>query len=71
MRAGAPYSSSVLVWRVQMRTPQGPALLWQGYREPAAWIALVWSALGPGALAAYLQTQVLKARCKAPHKEDL
>ena len=42
-----------------MRTPQGPAMLWQGYREPAAWIALVWSALGPGALAAYLQTQVL------------
>ncbi|CAL5219340.1 g1154 [Coccomyxa viridis] len=40
-----------------MRTPQGPALLWRGYREPAAWIALVWSALGPGALAAYLQTQ--------------
>ncbi|CAK0743539.1 hypothetical protein CVIRNUC_001478 [Coccomyxa viridis] len=40
-----------------MQTPQGPALLWQGYQEPAAWLALVWSALGPGALAAYLQTQ--------------
>ena len=38
-----------------MQTPQGPALLWRGYQEPAAWLALVWSALGPGALAAYLQ----------------
>ena len=43
---------------VQMRAPQGASLLWQGYREPAAWVALIWSALGPGALAAYLQTQV-------------
>ena len=50
---------SIDPWHVQARTPQGPALLWQGYQEPAAWIALVWSALGPGALAAYLQTQVL------------
>lgn len=41
-----------------MREPQGSTLLWQGYAEPAAWVALVWSALGPGALAAYLQTQV-------------
>ena len=49
---------NVDLWHVQMWTPQGPALLWRGYREPAAWIALVWSALGPGALAAYLQTQV-------------
>jgi hypothetical protein len=43
---------------VQMRAPQGARLLWQGYGEPAAWLALIWSALGPGALAAYLQTQV-------------
>lgn len=41
-----------------MSAPQGAGLLWQGYREPAAWVALIWSALGPGALAAYLQTQV-------------
>ena len=32
--------------------------LWLGYRNPAAWAVLVWSALGPGALAAFLQTQV-------------
>ena len=43
---------------MQMRAPQGASLLWQGYREPTGWVALIWSALGPGALAAYLQTQV-------------
>ena len=32
--------------------------LWGGYASPAAWLVLAWSALGPGALAAFLQTQV-------------
>lgn len=32
--------------------------LWAGYADPAAWLVLLWSALGPGALAAYLQTMV-------------
>lgn len=32
--------------------------LWQGYADPAAWLVLIWSAVGPGALAAFLQTQV-------------
>ncbi len=40
--------------------------LWEGYREPAAWLVLVWSAVGPGALAAYLQTQVGRLP-PAPH----
>ncbi|CAL8460827.1 g358 [Coccomyxa elongata] len=31
--------------------------LWEGYADPAAWLVLLWSALGPGALAAYLQTR--------------
>jgi hypothetical protein len=32
--------------------------LWGGYASPVAWLVLAWSALGPGALAAFLQTQV-------------
>ncbi|KAK9908711.1 hypothetical protein WJX75_001852 [Coccomyxa subellipsoidea] len=31
--------------------------LWEGYADPGAWLVLLWSALGPGALAAYLQTR--------------
>ncbi len=31
--------------------------LWEGYADPAAWLVLLWSAVGPGALAAFLQTQ--------------
>ena len=33
--------------------------LWQGYADPMAWVAILWASLGPGALAAFLQTQVL------------
>ena len=32
--------------------------LWEGIAQPTAWLLVFWSALGPGALAAFLQTQV-------------
>lgn len=31
---------------------------WQGWHQPQGWILVLWAALGPGALAAFLQTQV-------------
>ena len=31
---------------------------WDGITEPQAWLLVLWAALGPGALAAFLQTQV-------------
>jgi len=37
---------------------QPVAALWQGYADPLAWGAILWASLGPGALAAFLQTQV-------------
>lgn len=33
------------------------ANLWEGYADLAAWLVILWSAVGPGALAAFLQTQ--------------
>lgn len=44
------------------------AQLWPGWQNPAAWLAIVWSALGPGALVAYLQSQVSHRRCS--HSAD-
>lgn len=35
---------------------------WSGWRNPWALLAIVWSALGPGALVAFLQSQVQNAR---------
>lgn len=32
--------------------------LWPGYASPEAWAVLLWSAAGPGALAAYLHAKV-------------
>lgn len=34
--------------------------LWEGGLQPQAWLLVLWAALGPGALAAFLQTQVSK-----------
>lgn len=31
---------------------------WEGIAEPQAWLLVLWAAVGPGALAAFLQTQV-------------
>ena len=31
--------------------------LWPGWQNLMAWLAITWSALGPGALVAYLQSQ--------------
>lgn len=33
---------------------RGPAALWEGYADPAAWAALAWAGLGPGAVGSYL-----------------
>ena len=33
------------------------AALWPGWRDPAAWAVILWSAVGPGALAAYLHVK--------------
>jgi hypothetical protein len=32
--------------------------LWPGYSQPLTWVVLLWSALGPGALAAYFHVKV-------------
>jgi hypothetical protein len=43
--------------RAQVASGQPVAALWQGYADPLAWGAILWASLGPGALAAFLQTQ--------------
>lgn len=42
----------------QVASHESLVSLWEGYADPGAWLVLLWSALGPGALAAYLQTRV-------------
>lgn len=37
---------------------QGLESLWGGWHEPAAWAALLWAGLGPGAVASYLHIKV-------------
>lgn len=32
--------------------------MWEGWANPVAWVVLAWSAVGPGALAAYLHVKV-------------
>lgn len=40
------------------RLDSGQAMqLWPGWQNPMAWVAITWSALGPGALVAFLQAQ--------------
>lgn len=41
--------------------------LWPGWQNPMAWLAVVWSALGPGALVAYLQSQASHLCCLSVH----
>ena len=41
-----------------MASGQPISALWAGYADPLAWGAILWASLGPGALAAFLQTQV-------------
>ena len=49
---------------VQVASGQPITALWQGYADPMAWGAILWASLGPGALAAFLQTQVrLRSQC--------
>ena len=43
---------------VQVASGQPITALWAGYADPLAWGAILWASLGPGALAAFLQTQV-------------
>lgn len=54
------WASVWLLWLAYQRAQsgQGVASLWEGVGQPFAWLLVVWSALGPGALAAFLQTQV-------------
>ena len=41
----------------QVTSGQPITALWAGYADPLAWGAILWASLGPGALAAFLQTQ--------------
>ena len=43
---------------MQVASGQPITALWAGYADPLAWGAILWASLGPGALAAFLQTQV-------------
>ncbi len=52
-----------LLWLAALGVQKGIAggvlsEFWQGISEPQAWLLVLWAALGPGALAAFLQTQV-------------
>lgn len=39
-------------------TGEQASQLWEGPGQPTAWLLVLWAALGPGALAAFLQSQV-------------
>ena len=52
-----------LLWLASLGAQKGLAgggnlrEFWEGISEPQAWLLVLWAALGPGALAAFLQTQ--------------